>query len=78
MVKIYTYKLLTTKQQNNSRCSYLVENLKNGTKLFMKNFELLTETYSKPCQVSKMECFAKIVDDFKSLTVFAKYFILDF
>ena len=33
---------------------------------------LNTQTYLKPSQTSKMECFAKII------TVFAKYSILDF
>ena len=63
MVNIYTYKLLTTKTKN-SRCSYLVENLKYETEHFIKYFDLLTGAYSEPCQTSKMECFAKIVDDF--------------
>ena len=33
----------------------------------------LSEAYSEPSQTSRMECFAKIV---KSLTIFAKHFIL--
>ena len=36
---------------------------------------LESEVYSEPCQTSKMECFAKIVSGWKSLTIFAKYSI---
>ena len=35
------------------------------------------EVYSKPCQTSKMERFAKIFNDFYPLTFFAKRTILD-
>ena len=38
---------------------------------------LLSVAYSKSCQTSKMEHFAKIVNGQKSLTIFAKGFILD-
>ena len=31
-----------------------------------------SKTYSEPCQTSKMECFAKIINDFYPLTTFAK------
>ena len=37
----------------------------------------MTQAYSGPSQVSKMECFAKIVNSWKSLTIFAKRSILD-
>lgn len=33
--------------------------------------------YSEPCQISKTEFFANIVNDFKLFTVFAKSFILN-
>ena len=33
--------------------------------------------YSNPCQTSKMERFAKLVNGWKQLTIFAKSFILD-
>ena len=33
--------------------------------------------YSEPYQTSKMECFAKIVNTFQALTIFAKGSILD-
>ena len=36
-----------------------------------------TEAYLKPCQTSKMERFAKIVNGWKPLTIFGKYFIID-
>lgn len=36
-----------------------------------------TETYLKPCQSSKMECSAKIVNGKKRLTIFAKSSIVD-
>ena len=35
------------------------------------------EAYSEPCQLSKMERFAKIVDGFYLLTISAKRSILD-
>ena len=35
----------------------------------------ILETYSEPCQTSKMECFAKIVNGCKPLTIFAKHAI---
>ena len=36
-----------------------------------------TETYLEPCQISKMECFAKIINGFQPLTIFARRSILD-
>ena len=33
--------------------------------------------YSEPCQTSKMECFAKIVNGLKLLIIFAKRSVLD-
>ena len=36
-----------------------------------------TEAYSEPCQTSKIESFAKIVNGFMPLTIFAKRSILD-
>ena len=35
------------------------------------------EPHSEPCQTLKMELFAKIVNGFQTLTVFAKSSILD-
>ena len=35
------------------------------------------EAYSEPCQTSKMERFAKIINSFQPLTTFAKRSILD-
>ena len=35
------------------------------------------EAYAEPCRTSKMEVFAKIVDDLKPLTIFTKHYILD-
>ena len=37
----------------------------------------ILKSYSEPCQTSKLERFAKIVDGFKPLTIFAKRSILD-
>ena len=37
----------------------------------------LAETYAKPCQTSKMERFAKIVNDWKYFTIFERRPILD-
>ena len=36
-----------------------------------------SEAYSKPCQISKMECFARIFISFQPLTCFAKRSVLD-
>ena len=36
-----------------------------------------SETYSDQCQISNMESFAKLVDVFEQLTIFAKLSILD-
>ena len=36
-----------------------------------------TEAYPEPCQTSKMERFAKIVNDFYPLTIFTRRSILD-
>ena len=37
----------------------------------------IPEAHSEPCQISNMECFAKIFKVFYSLTLFAKFSILD-
>ena len=37
----------------------------------------IPEAHSEPCQISNMECFAKIFKVFQSLTLFAKFSILD-
>ena len=39
--------------------------------------EVYLETHSEPSQVFKMELFAKIVNGFQPLAIFAKSFILD-
>ena len=44
---------------------------------FFKPFWPNPEVYSELCQMSKMECFAKIVYSFQSLTIFSKLSILD-
>ena len=36
-----------------------------------------SEVYAEPCQTSKMEIFVRQVNDRKTLTIFAKRFILD-
>ena len=36
-----------------------------------------SEKYSESCQTSKMKCFAKTVNGFYPLTIFAKHAILD-
>ena len=41
------------------------------------NDEHNTEAYSKPCEASKMECLAKIVNGWKPSAIFAKRSILD-
>ena len=40
--------------------------------LAIKIAPYIKEVYSEPCQTSKMELFAKRLDDWKPLTVFAK------
>ena len=35
------------------------------------------DAYSQPCQTSKMELFAEIVQDWKSLTIFARSSIFE-
>ena len=42
-----------------------------------KNWTLNSEAYSKPCQISKMELYLKIVKSFYMLTIFSKCYILD-
>ena len=37
----------------------------------------IPETYTEPCQVSKMGYFAKIVNGFQALTIFYKTLYLD-
>ena len=64
------------------------QHFKNNPKFTPHCFESLTfsklniilatvETYTEPSQTSKMELFAKIVNSWKPLTIFAKCFILD-
>ena len=38
----------------------------------------MTDAYSKPCQISKMKPFAKIVNGGNPLAIFAKHSIVDF
>ena len=40
--------------------------------LMMANSSKYTEAYSEPSQISKMELFAKIFNDFKPLTISKK------
>ena len=47
---------------------------KDGTRLTLQTN---SEAYSEPCQTSKMEVFAKIMNGFSFLTIFAKSCILD-
>ena len=37
----------------------------------------MTEAYSEPCQISKIEIFAKIADDLQPLTILEKNSISD-
>ena len=36
-----------------------------------------SEAYSELCQTSKVESFAKIVNDFKKITIFKRSFVLE-
>ena len=36
-----------------------------------------TQAYSEPCEISKMDSFKKIVNDFQPLTIFARHSVLD-
>ena len=38
---------------------------------------VIKRQYSKPCQTSKTERFAKVINDFQPLTIFAKLSVLD-
>ena len=57
-----------------------VLNCTNGTKLrnapHVPNHKA-SKKYAEPCQISKIERFAKIINGFKPLTIFAKHSILD-
>ena len=46
---------------------------------FSGNFQdnIYTEAYSEASQAFKMELFARIVNDQKTLTIFAKFSVLD-
>ena len=44
----------------------------------LNNCFSLSEGYSEPCQSPKIQLFAKIINGFKSLTISAKRFVLDF
>ena len=46
--------------------------------IFLSPFLNSAEVYSEPCQSSKIECYAKIVNGWQQLTIFAKHSILDF
>ena len=45
--------------------------------IFAASEERISEEYSEPCQWSKIQLYAKIVNGSKSLTIFAKNFVLD-
>ena len=47
------------------------------TILVILQIKRMPETYSKPCQTTNMELFAKQATDGKQLTIFTKRFILD-
>ena len=56
------------------------ERIKKSLKFFIKTLftlNVFAEAYLEPCQISKMETFAKIVNGLKPKIVFAKYSILD-
>ena len=40
-------------------------------------YNSISEAYSEPCAPSKTDRFAKVVNGFQLLTIFAKYSILD-
>ena len=79
------YLLKVSKRNTKTRCEICYSSL--AFLLFTLNMQL-PEAYSKPCQISKKELFAKInfqdgvffakiVNSWKSFTVFSKSFILD-
>ena len=51
--------------------------MKAQTQKFFKGYcsKWMSEAYSEPCQTSKMELFAKIVNGQKPFTIFVKHFI---
>ena len=43
---------------------------------FVYNQHVIRKTHSEPCQISKVKSFAKLVNSFQPLTIFAKGSIL--
>ena len=64
-----------------SKNTFFTENLwrtaVKNTRLHLFSKLLYTEADQQPCQTSKMKVFAKIVNVFQPLTIFAKTFILN-
>ena len=54
----------------------ICQNQQNYVEILPQNV-FITQAYSEPCQTSKIERFAKIVNVFQPLTTFAKRTILD-
>ena len=71
----WKHNISTTMWDN--KVSKLNTNIEKKFKLTQKFANLITlqETYSEPCQTSKMECFVKITNCFQPLTIFGKCFI---
>ena len=57
--------------------NYDVTCLTEDLKILLKFKIFNTETYSEPSRISQMELFAKIVNGFQPLTIFARSSILD-
>ena len=80
LVKLQPYAANFTKKLLHRRCFPMIfKQLWTLTHCWtpFKNWTLNSEAYSEPCQTSKVEIFAKIVNGFCQLTIFSKRSILD-
>ena len=50
------------------------KNFKYG--YFLRSVNISSEVYSEPCQICKMECFAKVINSLNPLNIFTNRFIL--
>ena len=53
------------------------QTMTNSWIIWRKKQILSSKVYPEPCQTSKMELFAKIINSFQPLTIILKSFILD-
>ena len=63
--------------EKNKHMLSILSSLENSCSLLFACIKSHSETYSEPCQTSKMKILPKMVNDFYLLNIFAKNFILD-